>query len=126
MNLHPEAQAQLTELLALLVNQGIRVVLTTHSPYIVDHIGNLVEASVLDEATKKTMASRFWLGTSDAFLDAEKVAAYRFQDTGECVEVSSIFERADRSIDWETFSEVSTRVSNLYGDLLRAQREAAE
>src|SRR5262249_37476346 len=43
-NLHPEAQAQITELLAMLVNADLPVLFTTHSPYIVDHLTNLIKA----------------------------------------------------------------------------------
>ena len=43
MNAHPDAQLRITELLAHLVNKGVRVVLTTHSPYVLDHLGTLSE-----------------------------------------------------------------------------------
>ena len=44
MNLHPAAQVEIIEFLAMLVNAGLNVLITTHSPYIIDHISNLIVA----------------------------------------------------------------------------------
>ncbi|MFN8952614.1 MAG: AAA family ATPase, partial [Aphanizomenon sp.] len=38
MNLHPESQAKLLEALSILVNLGVRILLTTHSPYVMAHL----------------------------------------------------------------------------------------
>ena len=38
MNLHPAAQVEIAEFLAMLVNAGLHVLITTHSPCIVDHL----------------------------------------------------------------------------------------
>ncbi|WP_437768703.1 AAA family ATPase [Sorangium sp. So ce281] len=123
MNAHPDVQVALTELLALLVNQGVQIVITTHSPYVVDHLTNLMEAWALPRAAQEPMAERFWLKTEEAFLDPERVGVYWFKESGE---VADALDRVERSIDWDTLGKVSERVSNLYGDLLAAQREAAE
>ena len=45
MNLHPAAQVEIAEFLAMLVNAGLHVLITTHSPYIVDHLANLMQAA---------------------------------------------------------------------------------
>jgi hypothetical protein len=44
MNLHPEAQVKLIEFLTMLCNKNLNLLITTHSPYIVDHLVNLVKA----------------------------------------------------------------------------------
>ena len=41
MNLHPESQVKLLEALAILVNLGVRVLLTTHSPYLIPHFSQI-------------------------------------------------------------------------------------
>ena len=46
-HLHPEMQVAFTRLLAGAVQAGLRVVLTTHSEWVVETIGNLVELSRL-------------------------------------------------------------------------------
>ena len=115
MNAHPEAQLMIAELLGILVNKGINVVITTHSPYIVDHINNLVEAAHLCEEKQKEIAGRFKLKTKDAFVPEENVATYEFHDDGQ---VTNIFDRGERLIHWDTFGKVSDEVGNLYSDLL--------
>ncbi|WP_437754507.1 AAA family ATPase [Sorangium sp. So ce1389] len=117
MNAHPEAQVRLTEFLAYLVNRGIRVVLTTHSPYIADHLNNLIRAKDLSGADQTAIAPHFKLGTADCFLCAEDVSAYLFQADGDKapVTVSPIFDREERHlINWETFGRTTEYVTNLY------------
>ena len=45
--LHPQKQMQLTRLLAFLTNHGIRILLTTHSDFIVREVNNLILANEL-------------------------------------------------------------------------------
>ena len=120
MNAHPEAQLMIAELLGILVNKGINVVITTHSPYIVDHINNLVEAAHLCEEKQKEIAGRFKLQTKDAFVPEENVATYEFHDDGQ---VTNVFDRGQRLIDWDTFGKVSDEVSKLFNDILVAAHE---
>ncbi|MDI1443607.1 AAA family ATPase [Polyangium sp. 6x1] len=118
MNAHPEGQVALVELIAHLVNQGIRVVMTTHSPYVVDHLNNLIGARRLSEADQDEAAKKFRLGTRTCFLRAEDVAAYDFvaEDDASPVRVKSIFPAEDpsASIDWDTFGRTSDYLSSLY------------
>jgi hypothetical protein len=107
MNLHPEAQARIIELLSIMVNSGIRVIITTHSPYIVDHLVNIMKAAELERPEEA--AEKFYLKTSEAFISREKVSVYVFED-GTAKNVLS----EDGMIDWGTFGEVSERVSLTY------------
>lgn len=107
MNLHPEAQARIIELLSIMVNSGIRVIITTHSPYIVDHLVNIMKAAELVSAEEE--AEKFYLKTPEAFISKEKVSVYLFED-GTAKNVLS----EDGMIDWGTFGEVSEQVSKIY------------
>ncbi|MHB1560830.1 MAG: AAA family ATPase [Isosphaeraceae bacterium] len=82
MNAHPDAQLKIIEFLAVLANHGVRVVITTHSPYIVDHLSNLMQASELSEKDRQAVAPRFKLGMPEAFLSPDQVATYLFNDDG--------------------------------------------
>lgn len=115
MNAHPEAQLMIAELLCILANRGVNVVVTTHSPYIVDHVNNLAEAAELPESRQEGIAARFKLQTKEAFIPTDKVATYLFNEDGR---VEDIFDRKDRIIDWGTFGKTSDRVTNLYGEIL--------
>ncbi|OJH37720.1 hypothetical protein BON30_26380 [Cystobacter ferrugineus] len=127
MNAHPQAQVALTEFIAALVNAGIRVVFTTHSPYVVDHLNNLMEAARAPEARREELARKFSLGTTSSFISPEKVSVYAFQEEspeGE-VTVRDVLNRQTGLIDWSTFSRVSEHITNLYGDILRASEGEA-
>lgn len=79
IHLHPLAQTQMMKLIAFLVNQGFRVLLTTHSPTILYTLNNLLTAAaLLGEQEHPDVPEREFRLTSD------KVAAYLF--AGEQVE----------------------------------------
>jgi predicted ATP-dependent endonuclease of OLD family len=111
MNLHPAVQVELTEFLAMLVNAGLHVLITTHSPYIVDHIGNLMQAARHDN--KESLKELFYLEQTDAFIPQEQVSIYLFEEgtTRNIVDDKGM-------IDWSTFGNVSSDVSDIYPQVL--------
>lgn len=112
MNLHPEAQIKIMEFLAMMVNSGLNVITTTHSPYLVDHISNLTRAYERKKGGKEKLEDKFKLKSDLCFIDSDTVAAYLFDNNT----VKNIF-KEDDLIDWDTFGNVSDYVSNLYFDL---------
>ena len=56
-HLHPAAQTEMATFLARLARAGVRVVITTHSDWLLQEIGNLMRAGALSEATGETEAS---------------------------------------------------------------------
>ena len=117
MNAHPESQLAIAELLAMMVNRGINVLITTHSPYIVDHLNNLTEASKLPADRRESVVKRLKLGSEEAILPPESVATYLFDTNGK---VTDIYNRDEGIIDWGTFGGESDWVGNLYADILTA------
>jgi len=112
-NLHPEAQVKMIEFISIMVNKGIKVLMTTHSPYIVDHLVNLVEAATKKKKAKE-IESKFFLETREAFIEKEKVSVYFFREDGKVV---NILNEKTGIIDWETFSSISDRVAQLYYEI---------
>jgi hypothetical protein len=110
MNLHPEAQARLIEFLSLLSQTDLQILLTTHSPYVIDHLINLMKAADLDD--KKSVESKFYLQNSDSFIPKSKVSIYLFDG----LTANNILKN-DGLIDWGTFGNVSEHISQLYYDL---------
>ena len=51
-HLHPGAQAKIAHILALLIRAGVRVVITTHSEWLLQEIGNLIREGELKKLTK--------------------------------------------------------------------------
>lgn len=110
MNLHPEVQAKMTEFLVMLVNAGVSVLITTHSPYIVDHLENLMAAAAHPD--QEEIREKFFLQQSDAFIDRANVGAY-LVDQGT---VKSVMQE-EEMIDWTTFGNIADRLTRIYFDL---------
>ena len=72
-HLHPTMQTALARELARMVRAGIRVVMTTHSEWLLEQIGNLVRLSNLPEDR------RSGLEAADVALDARQVGVWLFQ-----------------------------------------------
>lgn len=119
MNAHPDAQLKVIELLAILVNNGIRVLMTTHSPYVVDHLNVLIEGHRLSKSKLTKVLSDFALGNSQVFINPNDISAYLFQESGE---VKDIFSRTDGLIDVETFSETTNRIGSLYSRIISNEK----
>jgi hypothetical protein len=112
MNLHPEAQAKMIEFLCMLVNAGLRVLVTTHSTYIVDHLANLIHAAQRTPEEQKSLAENFFLESCDTFISQENVSVY-------CVEngTAENILREDGVIDWHTFGDISDQISRIHFSL---------
>ena len=78
-HLHPEAQQQMAAALAFMVRSGLRVLITTHSHYMVEQLSAFVNASKLDEKTRKrALALGGALGKEDIYLNEDETAVYSF------------------------------------------------
>lgn len=71
-HLHPAMQAAFARELARLIRSGVRVMLTTHSEWILEALANLVRLSELPESTRKGIAG------SDVALSSAEVGAWMF------------------------------------------------
>ncbi|WP_438004441.1 ATP-binding protein [Sorangium sp. So ce321] len=109
MGLHPESQARLLEALAILVNLGVRVLVTTHSPYIMAHLNNLVHGDVEHPRRLKAQAPVLYLGDERAFLPMSKISAYEMQGG----ELRSLKD-PDYGVRWDTLSDVSVELQQKF------------
>ncbi|HVB75372.1 MAG TPA: AAA family ATPase [Ktedonobacteraceae bacterium] len=107
MNLHPEAQVKLIEFLSILVNANINVLITTHSPYLIDHLANLIKAN--DSENKEIIKEEFYLKRTDAFISRDQVSVYLF-DHGQARNAID----DEGVIDLNTFGQVADRISEIY------------
>lgn len=79
-HLHPEAQQQMAAALAFMVRSGLRVLITTHSHYMVEQLSAFVNASKLNETTRKRALSLGGaLGKEDIYLNEDETAVYSFK-----------------------------------------------
>ena len=72
-HLHPAMQAAFARELARLVRAGVRIVMTTHSEWFLEQIGNLVRLSGLPKAKRRDLES------ADYALDPDQVGAWLFK-----------------------------------------------
>ncbi len=112
MNLHPESQAKLLEALAILVNLGVKVLLTTHSPYFMAHLNNLVIGNTNNGGALKSQASQLYLKDKRAFLKKEEVGAYEMKEH----ELKPLQDE-DYGIRWNTLSDVSADLQQKFFEI---------
>lgn len=115
MNAHPAAQLAIVEILTMLVRGGNHVIATTHSPYVIDHLNNLIAASELSADRQSEVAKRFALGSPEAFLPRSMVSAFEMTTKGI---VRDLMDPQRGRLSARTFGDVSSRIENLYSDLL--------
>lgn len=72
-HLYPEAQSQVAEMLAMFLKAGNKMLLTTHSPYILGALNNLLYAGNLKNKGKAEVGT---LIREEMQIDSEKTAAY--------------------------------------------------
>lgn len=77
INLHPDNQIVLAQFLARLMNHGFRLMVSTHSDYVIREINNLVMMSHADCATIKRISEAKGY-TSDMFIKQEELAVLYF------------------------------------------------
>lgn len=109
MNLHPESQARLLEVLAILVNHGVKVLMTTHSPYLLAHINNLIRPTKQPRAARPRQAQALYLKDSRSFLSPDQVSAYEMRDNT----LKSLYD-PEYGIRWGSLSEVSEDLQRTY------------
>ena len=74
LNLHPKLQIQLTRTLAALSNAGLKILITTHSDYMVKEVNNLIMLS--SDFDGKEIFLKKYKYCKNHFLKKNKVAAY--------------------------------------------------
>ena len=76
-HLHPGMQAALARELARMVHSGVRIVMTTHSEWLLEQIGNLVNLSSLDKDKREGITG------ADVALKPSDVGAWLFKPSNQ-------------------------------------------
>ena len=111
-SLHPAMQVELVRRLAAVVRAGVRVVLTTHSEWVLEALANIVRSSKLPETRRKNIASE------EFALRPEQVGAWLFR-TSDRSEGSVVTEvRLDDSGLYPSgFDGVATELHNEWAEI---------
>lgn len=101
-HLHPASQLAMAQAIAMLVESGLTVLLTTHSDYFLARLSNLLRLGVIKESQET-----FWEDLR-ASLDPEGVAAYLFHpESRPGTEISRLAITPNRGIPDDEFARVA-------------------
>ena len=100
-HLDPANQRRLARAIAMLVNAGVRILVTTHSDIFLQQINNLVQASGLAPRNRLRMGYK-----ATEVLTPSDVSAYVFQPGDGGTEVTSLPVDTDYGISTESFDVV--------------------
>ena len=117
-HLHPAAQTQMARTLAALVRAGVRVVVTTHSDWLLQEMANLVREGELRQAQEKDSEP----DASSPWLTPEELGVWLFKDSqdGGGATVKEIpFDRVD-GLEPEDYANVA---ETLYNDSAKLQNQ---
>lgn len=120
LNLHPDNQRKVAKLLVQLVHAGIRVVISTHSDYMVREINNLIMLNEPFPGRDDLVRKFHYDGCR--FLNPERVAAYLF-DSG-CIKAMDI--DANEGIIATTFDNVINALNRSSDEIFYTRRDYSE
>jgi predicted ATPase len=116
LNLYPAAQKELINyLVSDSINANNQVLLTTHSPYILTSLNNLMYAYEVgkenSDEVEKVIEKKYWLNPDD-------VSVYELRTDGTC---EDIFDREESLIKVEKIDEISTVLNRDFNKLINIE-----
>ena len=117
LHLHPGHQRKLARILAQLVNEGLWVIVSTHSDYLVREINSLIMLHT-EHAERDALMEKYEFRNKQ-LLDKNKVAAYLVDGR----EVSEMPVTSDEGIIADTFDEVINDLNDSSNDIYYGYKE---
>jgi predicted ATPase len=107
LGLHPKKQVELLEFLTLLINKGYWIIIYTNSPYITDHLSNLINA--INSPNTEKIKDFLFLKNLNSLIPLDKVTAYT-------IENGELRKSLDKKnlVNWETFSKISDKLTAFF------------
>ena len=116
---HPKGQVETIEQICIEFNANEEsLYILTNSPYIIDHLSNLMRAYNLGD---ERIAKEFILGNKNAFVNPEIVTVSLFEDG----EFTDLFDNADNDclIEWTTFTDVTDKILDIWDKTVIMENE---
>ena len=122
-HMHPAAQQKMAAALALMVRNGLRVLITTHSYDMVEQIGTLVNASYADESQRHGIGLGDPSIEKDIYLNEDEVGMYGFtpRDDGSGTDVIPIEIDQDYAYSPRSFSKALSDQFNRNSRFIKAR-----
>ncbi|MCY4633025.1 MAG: AAA family ATPase [Acidobacteria bacterium] len=118
-HLHPGMQAAFARELARLVRAGVRIVITTHSEWFLEQIGNLVSLSSLPENRREGITG------ADVALSPEEVGAWLFKPGPQGSVVEEVEVDPETGLFPTDYDEVSQSLYNEGADIFNRLQEGS-
>ena len=112
ISLHPASQIQLAKFIVRLINRGLYIVVTTHSPYFLEQISHCVKAGYINNDGISSVLP------NDEHILHGKIAAYKFRPHKDAYQISDIITSKD-GIPQDEFLSID---ESLYEELLKLRR----
>lgn len=118
LNLHPENQRKVMRLINYLSKQGLKFVISTHSPIIMQEINNMIMFEKCKNKIDDEIIEEYSIDRENYGLRQEDVNVYFLNN--KTIEMA---EFGEDGIITDTFNEVFGEIDNLYQELLFAMEE---
>ncbi|MCL2014753.1 MAG: ATP-binding protein [Defluviitaleaceae bacterium] len=118
-NLYPETQKLIIDLIALTANQGNNIIITTHSPYILGSINNLLYAGQFSKQNTETATKASKIIDKDFWIDGADLSAWHVKNGT----VTNCIDDEIGLIQDELIDEISGVINKQYADLLNIEED---
>ncbi len=115
-HLHPENQLVMARYIVKMIRAGIRVLLATHSEFLLEKLGKFILASNISPEARGEILK----ADAEDYLCPEEVSAHRFSTEDDGIHVRQLEPDADLGISQEEFTRVSR---SLYDESIRIEEE---
>ena len=116
-HLYPDAQKLITEFIALVKNAGNQMLLTTHSPYILGTMNNLLYANKISGEADWAVLNQ--IINREMWMDSAELSAYHVK-SGECV---SCVDMEFQAIENEMIDGASEDINRDYESMLELREQ---
>ena len=117
-HLHPNNQIYLAKCIVELIRKDVYVLITTHSPYLVDQISNYLQASGISEHSRDSMQE-----DKSRYIRLDEIAVYSFDAEHDVSRIKDVSRSIDDGINqrqfvdaFETISKHSRLIEEYYDD----------
>ncbi len=123
-HLHPSAQKILIDHLAILINNGLKIILITHSPYILSCVNNLIKwgGLVKNFPDNKNIKKLYKLQDPKTGLEFSECKAYKFNKG----KIKSLQNNKAKLFDESEFTEPFDDINHLYESMRDIEWENRE
>ena len=123
IGLHPDNQILLIRILAKMINKGLRLLISTHSDYIIRELNNLIMLSTANSNAKISDLAQTYNYQKNEFISPSDVGAYLFNynEKGEIVVENLSIE--NNGFEISTIDKSISLLNNLSMELFWALNE---